>query len=208
MDELDLGIGTAVRLEWMAERGIRIVAKRSSTFMKLLFAVSFMWLWNKRFMDGYATTIGRTIYAPGADRLAFVRGVGGRALLEHELQHIADSERFGRLGWALLYLFPQSLALLAFGALWSPWFLIALITLAPWPAPFRVWAEFRGYREQYKTLVKFGAAPRLARWMESMETAFCGWSYYRMAWRWKPIRKRFWDLFAESISVAPPLGRR
>lgn len=42
---------------------------------------------NPRFMSHYVTTIGSTIYAPGGE-------VYNEGLLNHELQHIADSKKY------------------------------------------------------------------------------------------------------------------
>lgn len=71
----------------------KLVNKSQSKFMKLL---SYLLFFNKDFMSGYITTVGRTIYAP--------RGFIDKITLAHELVHVADYNKYGILFY-LSYLF-------------------------------------------------------------------------------------------------------
>lgn len=165
--------------------GFHIVLKSESLLMKLLFYVSGMFLWNPMFMSAYVSTIGATMYVPKT-----FEGVRGLALLDHELQHMYDARSWTRPVWMWLYLFPQCLALLALLAFWNLWFLLALLALGPWPAPFRVDAEFRAYRKQIITLKNFGAVvtEHDTLWLRDI---FCGWRYWRMSWGWSRLERSF-----------------
>lgn len=126
-----------------AEWDVKIVEKGSSGLMKAIGKVLFF---NKRFLTGYITTIGTTVYWPEAekvDRYDF-------ATLFHEAQHAYDYKRFPP--WFVSsYLSPQILTilvLLAFVAftgnlLWLVW-LFALLFIAPCPSVFRTHWEMRG----------------------------------------------------------------
>lgn len=183
--------------------GLKVVRKRDSRLMKLLYYVSLMWIWNRRFLVGYTSTIGSTMYVA---REIGLDPISDLALLRHEVQHIEDSRRFGSVVWALLYLFPQFLAAFAIFAIFSKWALLFLVFLAPLPAPFRVWAESRGYAKTYVTLDQFGQAPKPRAWNDKMRRTFCGWSYYRMAWNWDVTRAKIWDDIA--AVEEPALGSR
>lgn len=165
--------------------GFKVVPKADSLFMKVIYYVSFMFIWNSTFMTSYITTIGLTIYTPDP-----FKGPRGLAILEHELQHIADARALPRPLWSLGYLFPQCLALLALLAFWSPWWLLALLALGPWPAPFRVNAEFRAYRKQLIVLRNNGIHVSSSN-VDALKETFCGWRYFRMSWSWEGLRRRF-----------------
>src|SRR5262245_33910558 len=161
--ELEIKRETIAMLASAGERyGLKIVEKRSSKLMKLIFFLSLMRFWNPDFLTKYVTTIGRVMYVP---KPAWQFGQGSihdYVVLHHELQHIKDSIHWGSFWWSLFYLFPQSLSLLALGAFWDLRFLFALVFLLPWPAPFRVHVEARGYA--------VGLAAR-ARWGQPLGTA-------------------------------------
>lgn len=169
-----------------------IKRKETNSFMKFLFEISLMRLWNKNFMTNYITTIGNTIYWPMDHRDVIPVGAlqSDFDILAHEYMHIFDRQRQGTFVYTLSYLFPQWLALLslgAIGAVWTPWcllFLLCLLFLAPWPAPGRRDIELRGYgidlaAEEWRT----GSAT----FFTSTTEQFTGWSYYRMSWSPKYI---------------------
>lgn len=171
------------RLEWARVKRIKLVEKRTSRFMKLIFVVSFMWIWNRRFMTDFTTTIGSTIYKPHLN--TFKGTPYDLALLNHEAKHVLDSRKWW-IFWGPLYLFPQCLALLApLGLLWWPLWGFAIF-LGPWPAPFRVWAETRGYGQTLATYDFVGIEAH----SEHLKENFVGWAYWKMAWRWKPVKKK------------------
>ena len=121
--------------------------KDKSFFMKLL---GFLLFFNKNFMTSYITTIGNTIYFPNE---GYIKNNERSAIgiLAHEIVHVEQSEKYGRILFSLMYLFPQCFALLALGAvfatLWLPmlWCLVFLVFLAPIPAPWRTKFEIDGY---------------------------------------------------------------
>jgi hypothetical protein len=74
------------------------------------------------------------------------------------------------------------------------WWLLRLLFLAaalPWPAPGRADEELRGYA--MSNVLEFWQHGRgydgasVGEWIEEQ---FVGWSYYKMAWRWAPMRQR------------------
>jgi len=165
--------------------GFKTMMKADSAFIRFLYIASGMFLWNRKFMTSYASTIGNTIYLAKP-----LEGLNGLALLEHELVHLADARRLPRPVWSLAYLFPQCLALLALLAPLSNWFLLALVALGPWPAPFRVESEFRAYRKQLGVLKAYNV-PLSKADVDRLEDIFCGWRYWRMSWRWSELYKQF-----------------
>lgn len=81
-----------------------IVNKSESRFMRFLSRLLFF---NKAFMTGYVTTIGRTIYCPD--------GQISDATRLHELQHVADYRKYGP--WfvlSYLLLLPLGITMRAF----------------------------------------------------------------------------------------------
>ena len=128
--------------------GFRIRFKDKSKWMKLLNI--FARLFNKDFMSRYTTTTGRTVYFPTKEKLLSRQGTYAQ-VLAHELVHLVEREKEGMVQNFLRYAFPQVLAvfaLLAIGAIWNSWFLLALLfllALAPLPAPGRRDIELRGY---------------------------------------------------------------
>jgi hypothetical protein len=110
----------------------------------------FVQIFNRKFMSDYTTVIGPVVYFPSRER--FLREQDMYAsVLAHELVHMLDMQRLGTVRFTVMYMFPQilaPLALLAIGAFWEPWFLLALLFLlfiAPIPAPWRRDLELRGY---------------------------------------------------------------
>lgn len=121
--------------------GFCIVDKKSSLLMRLL---SFILFFNKSFMTKYITMIYPKVYVPEIPWLPD-SPVKRIAILAHEYVHMKDRQRMGLL-FNFLYLSPQLFSLLALGAVWNLWWLLALLFLLPVPSPGRAWLEFRGYR--------------------------------------------------------------
>lgn len=131
-------------------KGVSIRPKSESKLMKLL--NPFVSIFNKRFMTGYITTVGKTIWAPDdwiKDRTEIMK----LRTICHEGKHIVQSVEQTNLLHGILYMFPQSLAvfsllsILAFfySTSWA-WALLFLLFLAPLPAPFRYKKEMEAYR--------------------------------------------------------------
>jgi hypothetical protein len=130
------------------EMGIKIVEKTTSRFMKLLAGLLFF---NKRFLTGYITTIGKTIYWPNMDESFGASPSGNFSTLFHEGQHEDDRRRLPIL-YELAYTSPQVLALLAFLFIlgfWFGWwwfiFILTFVLVSPIPSPGRMFIEMRGY---------------------------------------------------------------
>jgi hypothetical protein len=184
-------------------RDFRIVPdKASSRLMRFIAAVLRPFV--PTFMTHFATTIGAVMYIPlawwvYASVLARVschewvhelRAMGADIVLGPDgatvRQRGSRETWVRRVWWSWLYLFPQSLAPLAllsilawpFGAWWLLW-LVALITLAPWPAPFRAREELAAYVVTLRLTAPDSRAGRRAEIIDSLT----GWSYYRAAWR-------------------------
>lgn len=128
--------------------GFEIRFKNLSPWMKFL--NFFAQFFNKDFMTHYTTTTGSVVYVPSKAKLLEDQE-GFAAVLAHELVHMTERQQTGLIPYFLQYAFPQilaALALLIFGAFWSPWFLLALLfllALVPWPAYWRKEIELRGY---------------------------------------------------------------
>jgi hypothetical protein len=126
----------------------KIRYKNESLLMRLIAII--VCLFNRNFMTDYITTIGNTIYFPNKE---YVKNnqLSAMAVLAHEIVHVEQSEKYGRVLFSALYLFPQVLALISvfaiFAVFWLPmlWFLTFLVFLAPLPAPWRAKFEFEGY---------------------------------------------------------------
>ena len=125
-----------------ARMGAVIRYKDESRLMKILGKILFF---APRFNSDIATTIGKTIWLPSREWARDERRCW--MVLAHELVHVADAIRVGGVLFALSYLFPQCLALLAPLALipGCEWLLAFLACAAPIPAPWRAHWEFRGY---------------------------------------------------------------
>lgn len=124
---------------------LQIKYKDQSAFMKFLGALLFF---NPGFKNSFITTIGNTIYWPSEQ---FVQN-NPNAVSEifiHECTHMYDEKRVGSVPFTLGYLFPQILVLpvlfLLFFLSWKVVLPLALLCMAPWPAPFRALFERRAY---------------------------------------------------------------
>lgn len=123
--------------------------KESSLLMKIFAKILFF---NKRFMEGYTTTVGYKIYAPKDTRTfpTFWKVVA------HEYVHMYDRAHasLGALEYGTRYLAPQILAVIGllgavmalatWNAAWL-WSLFTLLLAAPLPSVGRMQYELRGY---------------------------------------------------------------
>ena len=177
--------------------GFQIKFKDESPFMKFLGKIMFF---NKRFMTGYITTIGKTIYFPGRQEFEENRG-GYFKTLCHEYVHVMDYVQ-RPVRFILGYIFPQLLAVFSLGAilaLINPWFLLFLLALlfaAPIPSPGRAESEFRGYGMSCKVRIWKGEiidANLLKQYADTFTTS----AYYFM---W-PFRKNVDKRLREYINT-------
>jgi hypothetical protein len=130
------------------ELGLKVVEKTTSWFMKALARLLFF---NKNFLEGYITTIGKTIYWPNMEKTFGDNPRGDFSTMFHEGQHEDDRSRLPVL-YELAYISPQILTLLAFLFILGFWFgwgwfvaILAVGLLAPIPSPGRMFIETRGY---------------------------------------------------------------
>jgi len=146
----------------------------------------FVRVFNKDFMTGYITTIGRKIYWPSEpDADAFDTQA-------HECQHVWDWKRLPIL-YDIGYLSPQIWCLLSLGAfavfanIWALFCLLTLPFVAPLPGYFRMRIEMRGYAMTMAvTHWRSGTWPD----MEWLGSKFWGMDYFWM-WPFKNnVRKR------------------
>jgi hypothetical protein len=130
------------------ELGLKVVEKTTSRFMKFLARLLFF---NKQFLTGYITIIGKTIYWPNIEKTFGDNPVNDFSVMFHEGQHEDDRRRLPVL-YELAYISPQILALLSLlfilGFWFGWWWFIAVLAiglLAPIPSPGRMFIEMRGY---------------------------------------------------------------
>jgi hypothetical protein len=174
--------------------------KNESLFMKTLGVLLF--LFNREFMTRFTTTIGNKVYFPSREA-ARARPRAHWKVLAHEYVHILDYQD-QKLWFKVSYLLPQLGALLALGAFFIPWFLLALLALAPWPSPWRTKWEMRGYTMSMATNYwRYGKITDDTK--EWIGQNFWGWNYYKMAWRKKKIQKRLDDA-SDSIITGAVFG--
>jgi hypothetical protein len=108
------------------------------------------WWWRvlgKTLCEGYATTLGTSVYFPSREWLEQNYERAWRTVC-HELVHIEDYRECKPSAlFYVLYAFPHWLALLAILSpiLWAWWPLAFLLFLAPWPSPWRRHFEMRAY---------------------------------------------------------------
>jgi len=98
----------------LSERRAVLAPKASSRLMRVCGAL--LWaLGNRSFVERYWTTIGRTIYYPTCvgDPLAHP------IVLEHELVHVRQWERWGVLLWVSYLLLPLPVGLCWFRFRWE-----------------------------------------------------------------------------------------
>jgi hypothetical protein len=131
-------------------KSIRIRSKSESRLLRLI--APLVMLFNKRFMSGYVTTIGSTIWVPSEWNTR--SELSRLEVVSHEVIHVFQKKVQHRFGLhEVLYLFPQVLAVFAllsflaipFSILWL-WCLGFLLFLGPLPAPWRMAKEVEAYR--------------------------------------------------------------
>ena len=132
------------KLAFHIKREIPHFTLRSKKDSKLMQLLSVLLFFNDDFLDRYITTLYPDVYVPELPWTSH-SAKSRISILAHEYVHLKDRKRLGWL-FNLLYLSPQVFALLALGAFWNLWWLLALLFLLPLPSPGRAWLEYRGYR--------------------------------------------------------------
>lgn len=98
----------------LREHRVRIVAKRDSRLMRLLARV-LRPVGTRGFMEHFWTTIGRTIYVPTSVGDPYAHP----DVLEHELVHVRQWQRWGVLFWLSYVLLPLPVGLAWFRFYWE-----------------------------------------------------------------------------------------
>jgi len=185
---------------------LKVKYKDGSNFMKLLGYILFF---NKRFMTGYTTTIGSTIYFP-SEKFIKARPISSMTIFLHELVHIYDSKRFNVFLYSFLYLFPISLLLIAlplFIFSWKIALILTIISLTPLPSYFRMYFERRAYMVSLyairKLSEKMNFNPSLDKSKDSFISEFKSSSYYFM-WVFPNINTEFNEAVAKIRSGQRP----
>lgn len=121
---------------------MNVIYKTESWLMYILSCILFF---NKKFMTDYATTIGSTVYLPEDAKEWSQERID--SILVHEYIHVLDYKK-EKLLFVLKYLFPQilfPLALLILPFNWIVGLFLAIVFVLPLPAPWRTNYEIRGY---------------------------------------------------------------
>jgi len=171
-----------------------ILRKDQSRFHKIV-AILFKFFC-PNYLTHYTTTIYPRVYLPSKLLLPENSNTRFRALA-HEWVHLYDRRQEGPL-FNFRYLFPQSLLLLfwsiALCVVFWPiafWVFIGLgvACLLPWPAPFRLSYELRGYLmswalDAWETKqVDWGVKDQIV-------TQLTGWAYYKTCWNKTKVMRR------------------
>jgi len=189
-------------IDTLRKESLEIVIKPKSS-SQLMKAIGWFFKVTKispEFMTQYITTIGNTVYFPD-EILNNPNSESMLRVVAHETIHVVDSKRLSSPLFSFLYLFPQSLGLLALLSVLATWklsflwCLLFLLCLAPIPAPFRYLFELRAYRTQIlfsRKDDKYTDEQMIAIY-EWIEKQLCTKLYY---WTWpfpKTVRKHLMD---------------
>ena len=172
---------TFLRLHQLAQKaGVEIKFKDKSKTMARLAKVLFF---KRNFLTETVTAWNGAIYFPSPAWCKTNPETAWRELA-HALVHVNDMHQRTIPFYSLLYLFPQCLSLLAFGAVRHPWMAVFLLALLPWPAPFRKHFEMRACAMTLATELWAGTpVDTCPSWLLDR---FIGSHYY---WCW-PFRKQ------------------
>lgn len=156
--------------------GFKIKFKDESILMKIIEKLMFF---NKDFKN-YTITIGKTVYFQSR-KLLEENIEEYFYILSHEAVHVFDYIKHPIL-FIIGYLFPQIFTILAFFGIFNPYFLLAILFAAPIPAPYRTWAELRGYKMSCKVRFWDGWSPEKieSRIKNRYVNAFIKSAYYFM----------------------------
>jgi hypothetical protein len=173
---------------------LKIKYKDESWVMRL---ISRFLIFNHGFMTQYTTTIGDTIYFPSR-KFIKCHPISSSVVLLHELVHLYDQKRIGKILFTLSYLFPQILVpicLLLFTLVsWKIMLPLTIICCLPIPAIFRMHWEKRAYLSSFYVLQCLGNRMKFNPHLNTQEHTFLkffhGKDYYYM-WPFHDIDKQF-----------------
>jgi hypothetical protein len=163
----------------LAADGVTIVDKARVWHQRAIAAL--LWPINRRYLDGYVTTIGRTIYLP----VGFgARDDGDRwATLRHERVHVEQFRRWGLVPMAIAYL------------------------LLPLPLGL-AWCRMRLEREAYEETIRchhvLGGRAATDAIRDHVIAQFVSGSYGWM-WPFRRAMERWYDEFVDRLGEKPDL---
>ena len=144
------------------------------------------WFWKRlpKMLSRSGITFPKTIWMPN-------RGTNLFGMLAHEYQHLVDYHKIGTIGFDIIYLSPQLLAILwiflmilAIGFSLKTFAIIfaiaGIISLLPWPSKGRTSLEMSGY-----SMTLFVAAlsgQNIFEYRKFIVDALKSWLYYKMVW--------------------------
>jgi hypothetical protein len=161
----------------------------------------------------FATTIYPKVYLPG-NLLLPENGNAKFQVLAHEWVHLYDRRQEG-FPFNFMYLFPQSLSplfLMLAASTWklpiAGWSLLALAVLAllPWPAPWRLKYELRGYVMGWALDAWESKSGPSTDIKEKIVKQLTGWAYYKTCWSKQEIVRRL-DIAEKWASGQVRLGK-
>jgi hypothetical protein len=160
---------------------------------------------NKKYMDSFCTTIGQSTTIPDKE------WPGLWAVLLHEGRHAQDSLKMSNGLFGLAYLMPQLIGILGvvytlviltgliYGwPLWLLWGCVSLLFLAPLPAPFRAYAELRGYTVSLAVDYWSNEIFDEERYLDWLAGVFSGPDYYFM-WTFKGMVRRHFQKVLQQL---------
>lgn len=165
---------------------------------------------NRQYMTGYVSTFYPKVYYP-SKRVYEKNPASSLIVIAHERVHLLDTIRYG-WWFKFSYLLPQilvipgliaSIVCLCFGLKWTSlvFGLIGLAFLLPWPSPWRVRWEKRGYAMTMAVNYwLFGSISEKMK--QEIRNSFLGWSYYKMSRNQEDISSWVADTVADIKSGA------
>lgn len=168
--------------------------KRSSVFMWIIAVI--LYPFNRRFMSDYTTTIFGRIYWPDS-----IEPASAWRTLWHECVHRHQATRIGEPWFSLAYLFPAPLVVLALGAFLSPWWLLALLCVAPLPAPWRVLWEREAYTITAVCDSLLGHDITTPEYLNYQVEHHVGWGYYKPSWWRTRVARKVQKDIKRAISI-------
>jgi hypothetical protein len=186
---------------------LTIAYKDQSPLMRFLGKLLFF---NPQFSNFYTTTIGNTIYYPSQSFIDEMEGSSSIVLL-HELVHVYDSQRLGRLLFSFLYLTPQILSplfILLFLLSWKIALPLLIIFASPLPSYFRMLFERRAYLAELYVIKKMNDkgiySINLNDQKNIMISQYFSGSYYYFMWPIPNQEQVFTDAIAKIQAGARP----
>ena len=186
--------------------GTKIKFKDESKFLNL--CNLFIKIFNKRFMTDYVNVIGTTIWFPSKKKYEELNKKWLYCFMKHELHHVMSTKKKTVLGMILSYGFPQSLFLLLLpatiicgvilGFCSIPVYVLsglAVLSLIPWPAPFRVKEEVSAEVDAELARIEEGVSSD----KENLFKNVCSLEYYNPMYKKKWAREKFEKLLEQKI---------